>query len=100
MLAGFTKISHSPRAAYRKLTEGAGAVVLHLETASYHGLNEMGDLIWTLIEDGITFDALVSRVRERIDDAPPSMEQEVSDFLELMEERDLVVLTKPEDQSI
>jgi hypothetical protein len=41
----------------------------------------------------------VSRVRERIDDAPPSMEQEVSDFLQLMEERDLVVLTEPEDQS-
>ena len=102
MLSGSTTISHGPRAAYRKLADGAGAVVLHMDTAAYHGLNEMGNLIWTLIEDDIRFDDLTARVRQKVDDAPASMEQEVSDFLEQMEARDLVILKEtdpgPEEQ--
>ena len=99
MLSGSTTISRGPRAAYRKLADGAGAVVLHMDTAAYHGLNEMGNVIWTLIEDGIRFDDLTARVRQRVDDAPASMEQEVSDFLEQMEARDLVILKETDPGS-
>jgi len=67
-------------------------VLLHLDTAAYHGLNEMGVAIWSLIEPGITFGALVDALRAQIADAPPSLDQDVSTFLGELQQRDLVLI--------
>ena len=45
------RIVPNPRAVYRKLADGAGGVVLHLDTAAYHGVNETG-----AYNDGIVAD--------------------------------------------
>jgi hypothetical protein len=97
MIDPATSIRPSPRAAYRKLTAGAGAVLLNLDTAAYHGLNEMGALIWSLIEGGTTYGDLVRGLRDRLEDAPPQLEADVTSFLRDLEARDLVILGDEED---
>ena len=85
-------IRPNPRSTFRELAEGSGGVLLHLDTAAYHGLNEMGVAIWSLIEPGITFGALVGALRARITDAPPSLDDDVATFLDELRQRDLVLI--------
>jgi hypothetical protein len=85
-------IRPNPRSTFRELAEGSGGVLLHLDTAAYHGLNEMGVAIWALIEPGITFGALVDALRSRITDAPPSLDDDVATFLGELRQRDLVLI--------
>ena len=86
------EIVPSPRATVRTLADGSGAVVLHLDTAAYHGLNAMGSLIWKILEDGVSFGTLVERVRAEVEGAPPTLEDEVAGFVRGLEERGLVTV--------
>jgi hypothetical protein len=83
-----TSIRRSPRASFRRLENGS-AVVLHLDTAQYHGLNEVGAAIWDLA-DGRTFEEIVRGLHEQLDDAPANLEDDVTEFLEALHERELV----------
>jgi hypothetical protein len=85
-------IRPNPRSTFRELAEGSGGVLLHLDTAAYHGLNEMGVAIWSLIEPGITFGALIDGLRAQITDAPDSLDGDVAMFLEELRQRDLVMI--------
>jgi hypothetical protein len=78
-----TRIVPNPRAVYRKLAEGSGGVVLHLDTAAYHGVNETGALIWSTRE-------LLEALREEFVGAPASLDDEVAAFLTDLEERNLL----------
>jgi hypothetical protein len=64
-------------------------VVLHLDTAQYHGLNEVGAAIWDLA-DGRTFEEIVRGLHEQLEDAPANLEDDVTEFLEALHERELV----------
>jgi hypothetical protein len=66
-------------------------VVLHLDTAAYHGLNGGGVLVWEML-DGISFGQLLDDLRARLDDAPAGFEQDIDRFLTALAERDLVLL--------
>jgi Coenzyme PQQ synthesis protein D (PqqD) len=83
-----TSVRRSPRASFRRLENGS-AVVLHLDTAQYHGLNEVGAAIWDLA-DGRTFEEIVQGLREQLEDPPPDLESDVTEFLEALHERELV----------
>ena len=83
-----TSILRSPRASFRRLENGS-AVVLHLDTAQYHGLNEVGAAIWDLA-DGRTFEEIVRGLHEQLEDAPANLEDDVTEFLEALHERELV----------
>lgn len=83
-----TSIRRSPRASFRRLENGS-AVVLHLDTAQYHGLNEVGAAIWDLA-DGRTFEEIVRGLHEQLEDAPANLEDDVTEFLEALHERELV----------
>jgi Coenzyme PQQ synthesis protein D (PqqD) len=85
-------IRPNPRSTFRELAEGSGGVLLHLDTAAYHGLNEIGVAIWSLIAPGITFGALVDALRSQIADAPPSLDDDVANFLDELRQRDLVLI--------
>ncbi len=87
-----TSVRRSSQVVYRKLTEGSGGVLLHLDSAAYHGLNEVGALIWSLLRGGTTFATLVEEVRTHLDDAPPNLVDDLSEFLEDLQARKLVVL--------
>jgi Coenzyme PQQ synthesis protein D (PqqD) len=81
-------VRRSPRASFRRLENGS-AVVLHLDTAQYHGLNEVGAAIWDLA-DGRSFQEIVDALREQIEDPPDQLEDEVAEFLEALHDRELV----------
>jgi len=95
------RIVPNPRAVYRKLADGAGGVVLHLDTAAYHGVNDTGAYIWSLLEGrGISFPDLVARLETDMQDAPPALADEIRTFVGELLERDLVsfVSDPPADQ--
>ena len=86
-----TVLRRNPRVEYRSMGEGEGGVLLHLDTAAYHGLNEVGSLIWRLLEEPAAFDALLDQVRDELDALPPGAEDEIAGFLDDLIARDLVL---------
>jgi hypothetical protein len=70
--------------------EGEGGVLLHLDTAAYHGLNEVGALIWRLLEEPKAFDTLLQELRDQLQELPPQFEEEIGQFLDELAERGLV----------
>lgn len=88
-----SKVRRNPQVVARDLSEGEGGVLLHMETGQYHGVNPVGLAIWELIDDdGSTVRDLVERLRDRVDEPPPSLESDVVEFLEGVGERNLVVV--------
>jgi hypothetical protein len=75
---------------YRNLSEGQGSVLLHLDTGAYHGVNEVGAVVWSLLENPKTVDTLLVELRDRLEAAPPTLDEEIRLFLEELESRDLV----------
>jgi hypothetical protein len=84
-----TVLLRNPRVEYRSLGEEEGGVLLHLDTAAYHGLNGVGALAWSLL-DGLTFQQLLEELRGRLEGVPPSFEDEIAEFVADLAERDLI----------
>jgi hypothetical protein len=84
-----TVLRRNSRVEYRSLGEEGGGVLLHLDTAAYHGLNGVGALAWSLL-DGITFGKLLEELRTRLEGVPPTFEEEIAEFLNELSERDLI----------
>jgi hypothetical protein len=91
MIEPTTTVRRSPRATFRRLDDGS-AVILHLDTAQYHGVNEVGAVIWELTEPGPTFEDLVGAVRATIDEPPADLESDVEEFVYALKERGLIDL--------
>jgi hypothetical protein len=85
-----TRISRNERAVHRELASGGG-VLLHLDTAAYHGVNDIGALIWTLL-DGSTVAEVAEQLQGHLKEAPPSLVDDVEEFVEALASRDLVRL--------
>lgn len=85
------KIAKSERAVFRELADGTG-VLLHLDSTAYHGINQIGVLIWSLIDDGITLGHLIDDVRSRVLDPPLEIGDDVAEFIHDLGSRDLIVL--------
>ncbi len=85
-------ICRSPRAACKELADGAGAVILHLESGAYHGLNQIGTLIWNLLEEDSSFEDLLAGLRSALEDAPPNLAEDVGAYLGDLAQRDLIIL--------
>jgi len=90
MIESDAVISRNPRVEYRKLAEGGGAVLLNLDTAAYHGLNQTGSVIWETVGEGKPLRDVVPQVASFFEDAPPALTQEVTSFIEDLVERDLL----------
>lgn len=86
------KLKQNPDVVARELAAGEGAVLLHLKTGAYHGMNQVGLVVWELLDGERTIADLMEAVRTHIDDAPPSLEADVSAFLGSALERDLVAV--------
>jgi hypothetical protein len=59
-----TTLAKNENVAFRRLAEGEGGVLLHLESGEYHGINEVGCLIWELVDGERTVDGLVVALGE------------------------------------
>ena len=90
MIEGNTVISRNSRTAFRDLSGDQGAVLLHLDTAAYHSMNEVGTAIWNLLDQERTFSELIDGLRDQLEDVPPALETDIEQFLRALEERDLV----------
>jgi hypothetical protein len=85
-----TKVRANPDVVARQLAESEGAVLLHLESGAYHGLNQVGLLVWDLIDGERTVAELVETVRDQVADPPPELEADVISFLDGALDRNLV----------
>jgi hypothetical protein len=85
-----TTLAKNENVAFRRLAEGEGGVLLHLESGEYHGINEVGCLIWELVDGERTVDRLVVALGEDIEDPPADLADQVIAFLDSLRERDLV----------
>ena len=83
-------IRRNPKVVYRELVGEGSGVLLHLDSGEYHGLNETGSLIWSLIDGERDFAALVDDLREGIEDPPDDLADETERFLADLRERDLI----------
>lgn len=90
-----TVVRRNPQVVARELAPPAGAVLLHLETGAYHGLNRVGLVVWELIDGARPIADLVAGVRQRIPDAPPSVEEDVGVFVKGILDRGLVEVVRP-----
>jgi hypothetical protein len=81
--------------AYRELASDGGAVLLRLDNGQYHGINQIGRVIWGLIGNGVALDDLVTRLDAEVEGAPESLRDEVERFVQDLSERGLLVV---EDQ--
>ena len=95
MIEETTVLRRNPRVEYRSVGEGEGGVLLHLYTAAYHGLNEVGALIWRLLEEPKPFDVLLREMRGELQEVPSRFEDEIRQFLSELAERDLILTVSP-----
>ena len=89
-----TVLTRNPGVAFRRMSEGNGSLLLHVQTAEYHGLNEVGSLIWELLENEIRCERLFEDMRARLSSTPEGLETEIREFLEDLVERDLIHVAK------
>lgn len=85
-----TTVAKNENVAFRRLAEGEGGVLLHLESGEYHGINEVGCLIWELLDGERTVDGLVVVLGDGVEDPPSDLADQVIAFLDGLRDRDLV----------
>ena len=83
-------IRRNPRTVFRRLEDGAGGVLLHLDSGAYRHVNETGALIWGLLERDPTREELLAEIRAVVNDPPPTLDTEVGTFLAALQERSLI----------
>ena len=88
MIEESARISRNPNVVHRTLPEGA--VLLHLGSGEYHGLNEVGTLLWELLDEERDLAGLVAAARTRVAAPPLELEADVARFLAVLRDRDLV----------
>lgn len=86
-----SKPRQNPDVAYRALSADEGGVLLHLRSGQYHGVNELGLVVWELIDGERTVGEIVAAVRAQTDDAPPRLEDDIVGFLDDMRQLELVI---------
>ena len=85
-----TTLTKNENVAFRRLAEGEGGVLLHLASGEYHAINEVGCLIWELVDGERTVDGLVGRSRRERRGSARRPGRRVIAFLDGLRERDLV----------
>jgi Coenzyme PQQ synthesis protein D (PqqD) len=90
MIQPESTVQHDPRVVFRRLAGEEGGVLLHLDTANYHGVNGIGAAIWELSEDGPSYGTLLARLRGKLEDPPADLTSDVEEFLSDLAERGLI----------
>jgi Coenzyme PQQ synthesis protein D (PqqD) len=91
MISAGTVIRRNPRVVSRNLADETGALLLHLDTTAYHGLDEIGEMVWSSLEQPIAFESLILALRARLEDPPPNLEDDIVEFLRDLKARDLLL---------
>jgi hypothetical protein len=89
-MADFTRITRAKNVVSQSLPGEEGAVLLHLDTGVYHGLDPVGSRIWELLDSPRTEDELTELMAEDFDATPEILSSDIRDFVESLSERKLV----------
>lgn len=81
------------RVVFQYLVEG-DAVLLHLDSGQYHGLNATGSAIWELVDGNRDLRAIAGELQTDLSDAPCDLLSRVEGFLDELAERDLVTFNQ------
>lgn len=92
LIHGASKIRKNPRVISRALTEGEGGVLLHMDSGAYHGVNQLGLVVWELLDGTRTVADVVEIVRSRVSNSPQELQADVVSFLNRVVERGLVAV--------
>lgn len=87
-----TVVTRASNVAYQPLDEGG--VLLHLETGAYHRVNAIGALIWDTLGDMPLADVMRAVEEEVEGPVPETLLADIEEFLELLAQRDLVVVRR------
>jgi hypothetical protein len=87
------RLNRNPQVVSRGLGSTQGSVLLHLESGQYHGLNEIGAVIWDLLDGTRTLGDVQAEVRRRVSDPPARLEDDVAKYLEGLHDRQLIVIS-------
>lgn len=91
MIQGEQVPRRSNRVVCRSLADGE-AVLLHLDSGEYHGLNDSGLAVWELVDGQRSARAIAQEVHDRFDGVPEDVDDLVRTFLAALDERALLVL--------
>jgi hypothetical protein len=78
-----------PEVVYTDLEDGA--VLLHLQTRFYYSLNDVGQVIWRLLDSTESVDELVQRLMAEYEVEEGQAKERVSAFLQELEREQLAV---------
>lgn len=92
LIHGASKVRKDPRVIARALSEGEGGVLLHMDSGAYHGVNQLGLVVWELLDGRRTVADVVEAVRLRVSDSPQELQADVVRFLNRVVERGLVAV--------
>ena len=84
-----SRITRNDQVVYRELS-ASEAVLLHVGSGAYHGLNGTGSLIWSLIDGKRTREDIVQELRTQLNQPASVLTRDVDQFLDDLRERDLI----------
>jgi hypothetical protein len=89
-MAASALVHRAPDVVFQRLAGEEGAVLLHLDTGVYHGLNPVGARIWEYLDSPRTEPELAELVSGDFEESEDSLFADVRAFLHSLEERGLV----------
>ena len=91
MIQPESTVQHDPRVVFRRLAGEEGGVLLHLDTANYHGVNGIGAAIWELDRRWpVVRNACWRDFGRKLEDPPADLTSDVDVFLTDLAERGLI----------
>lgn len=93
MTASPRVLQKNPQVLHQALADEQGGVLLDAESGEYFGVNEIGSLIWGLIDGQKTEAEIAAAVRAEVDDPPDSLDADVAAFLRTLCDRRLAFAT-------
>lgn len=82
-----SRFLRTDRVVHRELKEGA--VLLNLDDGSYFQVNPVGLIVWESFDDNDLV-GIIDIVRSKFSEAPPSVEADVTAFVEALLDRGLI----------
>lgn len=86
------RMQRNDRVIFRKLEDGAGGVLLHLDSGEYRRVNEMGATIWAMLEERPSRDELIAALVAKVANPPSDISDQIGRFLDALVERGLIVV--------
>ena len=66
------------------------AVILHLGSGTYFGLNEVGCRVWSMIQQPRSYEEILSQILEEYEVDPARLESDIGELLQKMSEAGLI----------